>query len=138
MDAIETILRALTVLGLFAAAVWWVRNRAGLTGPAGPRPTVRSRTPLTRRTSLVVVDLDGRRLVLGTADAGSVTVLADYASPADDVAVDEPASSAAAGRAVGRLGGVRQTILTGLGRTAAADQTFADALAAAHRDQDAT
>jgi len=54
-------------------------------GKQRPAPVVSvvARQPLMGRTSLSVVDLDGKRLVLGVSDSG-VSLLTSYDSPAQD------------------------------------------------------
>ncbi len=83
IDAIfRTILSLGAVIGLLAGFVWFVR-RGGLRGGARAAITVETATSIGERRSLVIVTVEGRRLLLGVTP-GSISMIAALdAAPAE-------------------------------------------------------
>lgn len=71
MDALLLTVRVALSLGAVLGLLWFLHRRfADRIGRAAERPiTVVARQPLGRRSSIVVVETDGARLVLGVTDS---------------------------------------------------------------------
>ncbi|MCQ2002027.1 FliO/MopB family protein [Arthrobacter zhaoxinii] len=85
MDTLFLGLRVLVSLGAVLGLLWFLQRRFSRTiGSAGTNQPVRvvSRQPLTPKTSLVMVETDGKRLLLGVAE-GSVNLLHATEIPAE-------------------------------------------------------
>ena len=78
--AVRPLASLLVVIGLLVIFVWALRRGMFRTGPFGPRSSivVETAVALGDRRSLVIVVVEGRRLLLGLS-AGSVSLLADLA-----------------------------------------------------------
>ncbi|WP_353987981.1 flagellar biosynthetic protein FliO [Ruicaihuangia caeni] len=96
MDEFLLALRVLLTLAALLAVLWWVQRRVArrqAAKPEAPAIAVVSRQALTPKAQAVMIEADGRRLLLGVTEH-SVTVLhadadappAETASSADDVA----------------------------------------------------
>ncbi|MGX5697383.1 FliO/MopB family protein [Agromyces soli] len=90
MDAVFLVLRVAVALGVVLAVIWVahrrvarVRRRSGKTGLV----RVVARQSLAPKASMVVVDADGRRLMLGVTEHG-VSVLSDRPAPVADADFD--------------------------------------------------
>lgn len=84
MDAIFLGLRVLVSLGAVLAIIWWAHRRItrGKKATSTAKPiTVISRQGITQKASVVIVEADGRRLLLGVTEH-SVNVLSDSPAPA--------------------------------------------------------
>ncbi|KAD3456127.1 flagellar biosynthetic protein FliO [Arthrobacter yangruifuii] len=84
MDTLFLGLRVLVSLGAVLALLWFLQRRfSRANGSAGANAAVRviSRQPLTPKTSLVIVETDGKHLLLGVAE-GSVNLLHTMGLPA--------------------------------------------------------
>jgi flagellar protein FliO/FliZ len=79
---IRTIVSLLVVIGLLFLFVWALRRGLLRTGPFGSRSgiVVETAIALGERRSLVIVEVEGRRMLLGLT-TGSMSLLADLASP---------------------------------------------------------
>ena len=77
---IQSFVAVFIVLGLVAALAWFARRGSLGTGwRRGPRPiTIETAVPLGERRSLVIVAVEGRRLLLGLAP-GQISVVAELA-----------------------------------------------------------
>jgi len=101
-DASPLTFRALTtaiiVVGLLAAAAWALRRRAGLGRARNQRVAIETAVSLGERRSLVIVSVEGRRLLLGVAPGhiGLVTELGPLRDGSFGTALD---SSLARGNA---------------------------------------
>ncbi len=104
MDTLAIALRVLVTLGVIIAVLWWVQRRV-TKGKRGARRgnavTVVGRQGVGSKASVVVVDVDGTRFVLGVTER-AVNVLHSGDSPAD--------------AEVTRLAPVRQTFAKSLER----------------------
>ncbi len=90
MDAVFLVLRVAVALGVVLAVIWVahrrvarMRQRSGKTGLV----RVVARQSLAPKASMVVVDADGRRLMLGVTEHG-VSVLSDRPAPVADADFD--------------------------------------------------
>lgn len=84
MDDLLQVLRVLLALAAVGAALWWLQRRAVRRGRAGEadRPVrVLARQGLAAKAQLVLIEADGRRMLLGVTEH-SVAVLRD--APADE------------------------------------------------------
>lgn len=77
---VRTFASLLVVIGLLSLFVWVLRRGMLRTGPFAPRSSivVETAVALGDRRSLVIVAVEGRRLLLGLT-AGSMSLLADLA-----------------------------------------------------------
>nr|WP_231713466.1 flagellar biosynthetic protein FliO [Arthrobacter sp. zg-Y769] len=91
-------LRVLVSLGAVLGLLWFLQRRfsrtIGAAGTTQPAVQVVSRQPLTPKASLVVVETDGQRLLLGVAE-GSVNLL--HSAPLPPETEPEPGPETAAG-----------------------------------------
>ena len=99
---VRTLLSLVVVLGLMGGCVWLIR-RGGLQGGRGPRAVqVETAVPLGDRRQLVIVAVEGRRLLLGVTpmQVSLVTELAAGGSfsQALDARVDAQAPESAGAR----------------------------------------
>lgn len=96
METLFLVLRVAVSLGVVLAVIWFAHRRISA-NRARTRTqqlvTVVARQSLAPKASMVVVDADGRRLMLGVTEHG-VTVLSDRATPGPP-ALDESAEAAA-------------------------------------------
>jgi flagellar biogenesis protein FliO len=96
VETLFLVLRVAVSLGVVLAVIWFAHRRISA-NRARTRTqqlvTVVARQSLAPKASMVVVDADGRRLMLGVTEHG-VTVLSDRAAPALP-ALDESAEAAA-------------------------------------------
>jgi flagellar protein FliO/FliZ len=74
----RALITAVLVVGLLAAAAWALRQRTGAARARHQRVAVETAVSLGERRSLVIVSVEGRRLLLGVAPGhiGLVTELA--------------------------------------------------------------
>jgi len=96
VETLFLVLRVAVSLGVVLAVIWFAHRRISA-NRARTRTqqlvTVVARQSLAPKASMVVVDADGRRLMLGVTEHG-VTVLSDRATPGPP-ALDESAEAAA-------------------------------------------
>jgi flagellar protein FliO/FliZ len=84
VDAFFLTLRALLALAAVFGLIWWLKRRVGAgLGQAGAVLTVVTRRPLGPKSSVAVVDFNGRRLLLGVSET-AVNVLSEAQAPAPD------------------------------------------------------
>jgi len=77
----QSFLAVLVVLGLVGALAWLARRGAFTTLRGGNRPiTVETAVPLGERRSLVIVCVEGRRILLGLTP-GQISLVAELAAP---------------------------------------------------------
>lgn len=92
MDVFSLVLRVVLALAFVAVLLWYIQKRAtrGQRGPrSGDALTIISRRGLGKTSSVVVVETDGKRFLLGvTEQAVNVLHTSDVPSP---VAVEAPA-----------------------------------------------
>jgi flagellar biosynthetic protein FliO len=91
----RALLGILFVFGLLGALAWLARTgRLGLTATRGSRHAVRieSALPLGERRSLVIVTVEGRRLLLGMTPA-QVTLVTELAPPPEPATFAETLDS---------------------------------------------
>lgn len=88
METVFLVLRVAVSLGVVLAVIWWAHRRL-TAGRARTRKTelvtVVARQAVAPKASVVVVDVDGRRLTLGVTEHG-VSVLHDRDAPAPEPA----------------------------------------------------
>ncbi len=84
----------LVVIVLLAGVLWILRRGTGL-GRAGGTMTVETALSLGERRSLVIVSVEGRRLLLGVAPASVALVTELQTGREFDRALDEPGSPVA-------------------------------------------
>lgn len=120
MDTVFTVLRVVVSLGVVVGVLWFVQRRIGRTGnrrAAKAALSVVGRTSVGPKASVAVVEMDGKRFLLGVTEHG-VSVLHTAEAPtaafADELALavaEEPddtgASPAAAGPAMARPAAAR-------------------------------
>lgn len=90
MDAVFLVLRVAVALGVVLAVIWVAHRRvARMRRRSGKTALVRvvARQSLAPKASMVVVDADGRRLMLGVTEHG-VSVLSDRPAPVADADFD--------------------------------------------------
>lgn len=81
MVTVQSLFAVLVVLGLVAGLAWLVRRGAFDALGRGPRPiAVETAVPLGERRSLVIVAVEGRRLLLGLTP-GQISMVAELRSP---------------------------------------------------------
>lgn len=83
METLFLVLRVAVSLGVVLAVIWFAHRRISANRARTRSPqlvTVVARQSLAPKASMVVVDADGRRLMLGVTEHG-VTVLSDRAAP---------------------------------------------------------
>ena len=83
METLFLVLRVAVSLGVVLAVIWFAHRRISANRARTRTPqlvTVVARHSLAPKASMVVVDADGRRLMLGVTEHG-VTVLSDRAAP---------------------------------------------------------
>jgi flagellar protein FliO/FliZ len=77
----QSFLAVLVVLGLVGALAWLARRGAFTTLRRGNRPiTVETAVPLGERRSLVIVSVEGRRILLGLTP-GQISMVTELATP---------------------------------------------------------
>ncbi|MEH0109322.1 flagellar biosynthetic protein FliO [Tersicoccus sp. MR15.9] len=123
MDSFVLGLRVLVSLGAVLGLIWVlqrrVKRRGGLVRAAGPAISVLSRQGIGHKASVVLLDADGQRLLLGVTEHGVSVLRSAEATPAA-----EPVQAAAAAPAAGGTGSFASTL-------SAATATFDDATASA-------
>lgn len=107
MDDLFVLLRVIAALAVVVAAIWWLQRRVqqGRGGQAKAISVV-SRQGLGAKASVAVVDVDGRRFLLGVTDH-AVTVLHSGDAPAEAFAHELAAQSAGDPAEPGARGAVR-------------------------------
>lgn len=84
MDALFLTLRVVLALAAVFGLIWWLKRRVGsAVGQANAVLTVVTRRPLGQKSSVAVVDFNGRRLLLGVSET-AVNVLSEAPAPAAD------------------------------------------------------
>jgi flagellar protein FliO/FliZ len=80
--SLQSFVAVLIVLGLVAALAWLARRGAFANMGRGTRPiTVETAVPLGERRSLVIVSVEGRRLLLGLTP-GQISMVTELGTPA--------------------------------------------------------
>ena len=80
--SLQSFVAVLIVLGLVAALAWLARRGAFANLARGNRPiTVETAVPLGERRSLVIVSVEGRRILLGLTP-GQISMVTELATPA--------------------------------------------------------
>jgi len=91
-SAVFSVLQAVAALLLVLAIAWYARRfllGGGLTGKRGERIKIEERLGLDLRNTLLIVQVDERRLLLSTSDRGPARLVAELtpaAPPLDDAA----------------------------------------------------
>lgn len=81
MITFQSMLAVLVVLGLVVVLAWLMRRGAFAAMRRGPRPiAVETAVPLGERRSLVIVAVEGRRLLLGLTP-GQISMVAELRPP---------------------------------------------------------
>lgn len=95
MEALFVALRVLLSLAVVLGLLWWLQRRLsrGTKTPAQNPVSVVTRQTISPKASVVVVDVDGNRLVLGVTEH-SVSVLHTGAAPLPAVVVEPSAALA--------------------------------------------
>lgn len=104
MDAVFLVLRVAVALGVVLAVIWVAHRRvARMRQRSGKAGFVRvvARQSLAPKASMVVVDADGRRLMLGVTEHG-VSVLSDRPAPVADADFDAVLAAAVEQAAIGQ------------------------------------
>jgi flagellar protein FliO/FliZ len=88
MDLLTVALRVLVALVVIVAAVWFVQRRVGGRAARAPKPLrVVSRQSIGSKASVVMLDAEGQRFLLGVTDHGvSVLHTAEQPEPAEEFA----------------------------------------------------
>jgi len=80
--SLQSFLGVLIVLGLVGALAWLARRGAFANMGRGTRPiTVETAVPLGERRSLVIVSVEGRRILLGLTP-GQISMVTELGTPA--------------------------------------------------------
>jgi flagellar protein FliO/FliZ len=68
VSLVRSILSLILVLGCMLAAYWWLRKKSGSYSCLKRRMRVIERLPIDARRSLMLVEVDGRELMLGVTN----------------------------------------------------------------------
>lgn len=90
MEDLLLALRVVVSLGVVIALLWVIQRRVGRGARSAAAPAIRvvGRQGVAGKSSVVVVEVEGERLVLGVSEGG-MTVLARHEVPADAVTAAE-------------------------------------------------
>jgi flagellar protein FliO/FliZ len=87
---LQSFVAVLVVLGLVAALAWLLRRGAFASLRRGPRPiAVETAVPLGERRSLVIVAVEGRRILLGLTP-GSISMVTELGPGGFEAQLNKP------------------------------------------------